>query len=84
MKIPSLILKQLYTFGSLENFDRHLRFGLKNRLSDVTLTALEGVTVDEAEIDRERLTLHLDDGHSLSAGEVSPESPLDFPLRKMV
>ncbi len=46
MKIPSLILKQLYTMGSLENVLGGVRFGLKNRLSDTTVTAVSGVAID--------------------------------------
>ena len=40
MKIPSLLLRQLYTFGSLENTKEGFAFSLRNRLSDVTLTRL--------------------------------------------
>jgi len=36
VKIPSLILKQLYTHGSLESDSTGVSFGLKNRLSDAT------------------------------------------------
>ena len=46
MKIPSLILKQLYTFGSLENVaGGGVQFGLKNRLSDASLTRLKHVKI---------------------------------------
>ena len=56
-KIPALILKQLYTFGSLENTADGVRFGLKNRLSDATLVpASEAVRIDGREIPLERVT----------------------------
>ena len=46
MKIPSLILKQLYTFGSLENEGDGVRFSLKNRLSDSVLTKVYEIRID--------------------------------------
>ncbi len=41
--IPSLLLKQLYTFDSLKNTPQGVKFSLKNRLTDVTVTALHHV-----------------------------------------
>ena len=43
MFVPSLLLKQLYTFGSLKNSADGLQFSMKNRLSDATLTGLRGI-----------------------------------------
>ena len=43
--IPSMILKQLYTFGSLKNLPDGVKFSLKNRLSDATR---DGVTARQA------------------------------------
>jgi len=40
MIVPSLLLKQLYTFGSLSNTPDGVKFSLKNRLQDATLTEL--------------------------------------------
>ena len=40
MKIPQLLLRQLYTFGSLTNEAGGFRLSLKNRLSDVTITRI--------------------------------------------
>jgi hydroxymethylglutaryl-CoA reductase (NADPH) len=41
--IPSMILKQLYTFGSLKNTPDGVKFSLKNRLSDATISSLQQV-----------------------------------------
>ena len=46
MKIPSLVLKQLYTYGSLENTPDGVVFGLKNRLSDAVVTGINEIAVD--------------------------------------
>ena len=84
MKIPSLVLRQLYTNGSLAPTDDGLAFSLKNRLTDANLTGLQSVTVDGQEVGADRLTLALDDGTTLPAAEVSASSPLAFPLRRVV
>ena len=84
MKIPSLVLRQLYTNGSLTPTDDGVAFSLKNRLTDAKLTGLQSVTIDGTEVGAERLTLSLDDGTTLKATEVSSSRPLAFPLRQVV
>ena len=84
MKIPSLVLRQLYTNGSLTPTGDGVAFSLKNRLTDAKLTGLQSVTVDGREVAADRLTLSLDDGSTLRAADVSSSSPLDFPLRRVV
>lgn len=84
MKIPSLVLRQLYTFGSLAREDGGVRFSLKNRLTDVSLTGLREVRIDGRAVPTERLRLEMPEGPSLAAAEVSPERPVVFPLRQVV
>ena len=48
--IPSMLLKQLYTFGSLKNSARGVEFQLKNRLSDATVTGVQAVAFDGVEV----------------------------------
>ena len=84
MKIPSLVLRQLYTNGSLTPTPQGISFSLKNRLTDAKLTGLTSVTIDGHEVPADDLTLSLDDGTTLRATDVSSSSPLDFPLRKVV
>ena len=62
MKIPGLILKQMYTLGSLQNVDEGVRFSLKNRLADATLTRLRQIKINGRAVPIEGLTLHLADG----------------------
>ena len=52
--IPSMLLKQLYTFGSLKNTPDGVEFSLKNRLSDTTVTGLQQVKIDDVEVPRRR------------------------------
>ncbi|MCD4751254.1 MAG: hydroxymethylglutaryl-CoA reductase [Thermoanaerobaculales bacterium] len=84
MKIPSLVLKQLYTFGSLENTPEGLKFSLKNRLSDAILTKMMSVTIDDQEVPLEKIELHFGGGDVLTPAEISGDSPLPFALSKTI
>jgi hydroxymethylglutaryl-CoA reductase (NADPH) len=84
MKIPSLVLRQLYTFGSLAREQDGVRFSLKNRLSDVTLLRLTEVRIDGEAIPADRLSVELADGTTLAAEELTPDRPVDLPLRAVV
>jgi len=81
LRIPSLVLKQLYTFGSLQNNDHQVRFSVKNRLSDASLIGLQSVQIDGRVIPRPAIQLILDDGTRLDPDQLS-QVPMDFPLRK--
>jgi len=81
--IPSLLLKQLYTFGSLENTDTGVRFSIKNRLSDATVVGVQRVTIDSKQIPLGAITLILGEGEALTPLALA-EQPLDFPLRQIV
>jgi hydroxymethylglutaryl-CoA reductase (NADPH) len=83
-KIPSLILKQLYTFGSLENTEGGVRFGLKNRLSDATLTRIRQVKIDDREVPLAKVTLELGEGASTRAADLTADSAVSFPLKRTV
>ncbi len=83
MKIPSLILKQMYTLGSLENVEDGVRFSLKNRLSNATLTKINEIRIDDRAVSLDRLTLEVG-GDPIAASQISPTSALAFPLAKVV
>ena len=83
MKIPQLILKQLYTFGSLENHPEGAGFALKNRLSDASLVRLVGVAIDDREAGADEVTLDFD-GQRLRGSEITPENVVPFPLARIV
>ncbi len=81
MKIPSLLLRRLYTSGSLENEEDGFRFGVENRLRDATLTGIRGVRVDGADVPLANLLIELE-GRVLRPDEVTPEHPAPFPLQQ--
>ncbi|MEM1043627.1 MAG: hydroxymethylglutaryl-CoA reductase [Bacteroidota bacterium] len=82
MEIPSLVLRQLYTFGSLQNHNGGVRFSIKNRLTDVELTGLKEIAIGDEHIPAENITLTLDDGRTLRPSDISEDDPLAFPLRE--
>jgi hydroxymethylglutaryl-CoA reductase (NADPH) len=83
MKIPGLILKQMYTLGSLENTASGVRFSLKNRLSNATVTRLSELRIDGREVPLGRLTLSLG-GESVPGTDISPGRVIPFPLARVV
>ncbi len=82
MKIPSLVLKQLYTFGSLENRDGAVVFQLKNRLSDAELVKVRRIRIDGDDVDLDRVTLKGKREHAVNS--IGEDSPLEFPLGTIV
>ena len=84
MFVPSMLLKQLYTFGSLENTDQGVQFAIKNRLADATFTELLDVKIDGTSVGAERIRLHMGDGDTYAPADVSADQPIDFPLRRTV
>ncbi len=79
--IPSMLLKQLYTFGSLKNGDGTVKFSVKNRLSDATIISIDLLSLSGKEVPLELVTLDLGDGTIITPADLSA-TPLDFPLRK--
>ncbi len=82
MQIPSLILKQLYTRGSLKNTGEGVQFSIKNRLSDAKLIGVHQVAIDGKEVPLHSVRINLGEGVVLAPDKISEESPVDFPLRK--
>ncbi|GEJ56005.1 hydroxymethylglutaryl-CoA reductase [Anaeromyxobacter diazotrophicus] len=83
MFIPQMLLRQLYTAGSLRNAADGLHFELANRLKDVRITRVLGAKVGEVALGPDDLQLELGDGRWRPATEVTPRTPEDFPLRRV-
>src|SRR3989304_10529136 len=84
MIVPSLLLKKLYTTGSLKNTERGVQFSIKNRLSDAELVAVRSIAIDGTPVPPRSLSLDLGDGRVLSPDHISADRPLAFPLRTVV
>jgi hydroxymethylglutaryl-CoA reductase (NADPH) len=80
MFVPSLLLKQLYTFGSLKNSPDGVQFSIKNRLSDATVTGLRGIRIDGREIPLHDVEVRVADA-VIHTHQITPAQPLDFPLK---
>ena len=76
MTIPQQLLRQLYTFGSLQNDEAGVRFELKNRLVDAELVALVALRVNGKEVPEEAVSLDLGEGARPLADALA--SPLAF------
>lgn len=81
MFVPNLLLKQLYTFGSLRNTEGGVRFSMKNRLADAQLTGLSGLRIDGTEIPLHDVEVHVDDD-VVQSHQISQSAPVAFPLRQ--
>ncbi len=84
MEIPSLLLKNLYTNGSLKNTEHGVAFSLKNRLTDAKLQRILGVKINGNAIDLANISFEAGDEKIHSQTLITPETPLEFPLKKTV
>lgn len=84
MKVPAPILRQLYDFGSLQFSGESVRFSLKNRLSDATVTKLSRVKIGDADLPLDCVSITLPNGQVRKATEVSPSNSLPFPVQQRI
>jgi len=83
MLIPQLILRQLYTNGSLKNNDEGIQFSLKNRLADAKLLSVQEINIDDKKINLIHAKVYLDSGKEILINQIDG-NPIDFPLRKIL
>jgi hydroxymethylglutaryl-CoA reductase (NADPH) len=76
-----MLLRQLYTFGSLKNTARGVEFAIKNRLSDAEVTELQRIAIDGQVVPQSAIALDLGDGTQLTPDQLAGR-PIAFPLRK--
>ncbi len=50
LPIPSMLLRQLYTYNSLKNTENGVMFSIKNRLTDVQFSELKSIKINGEEI----------------------------------
>lgn len=83
MFVPSLVLKQLYTFGSLKNVEEGVAFEIKNRLSDAKIQRVTSLAIGGQTIDLDDIVLDLGDSR-ITPNDISDDNPLDFSLKQKV
>jgi len=82
--IPTLLLKKLYTLGSLKNTAGGVQFAIKNRLSDAEIVGVSGIAIDGAPVALEKVVFRLAEGPDMSVSQVDAAHPVAFPLRAAV
>lgn len=83
MLVPQLILRQLYTNGSLKNLDKGIQFSLKNRLTDAKILSVQEIRIDGQKVELENGKMVFENGSEILINEID-NNPVDFPLRKIV
>jgi alpha-galactosidase len=78
-RIPAFLLRGLYVGGSLCNSPEGCQFALRNRIGSGTVTRFHGLEVDGIQLPPAALVVHLPDGMSIPAGEITPQSPVSLP-----
>jgi hydroxymethylglutaryl-CoA reductase (NADPH) len=79
-----MILRRLYTNGSLRNVGNGVAFEVKNRLSDATLTRIAEVKINEHTIPLDELMVDIGNGEEISASQLGNGDPMNFPLRMRI
>ncbi len=83
MLVPQLILRQLYTNGSLRNIDTGIQFSLKNRLADAQILNVKEITINDHHVDLKDVTISIENGGEVKISELA-KKPIDFPLRRIL
>ncbi|NMP30762.1 hydroxymethylglutaryl-CoA reductase [Thalassotalea sp. M1531] len=83
MFVPSMLLKQLYTRGSLSNTDSGLSFLLKNRLKDAKIKELISIKINGQEFHPDNISLKIAGSDTIAASTLNNDGHLDFPLRSV-
>ena len=78
--IPNVLLKKLYTTGSLRNANGGVQFVLKNRLKDAELVAIRGIAINGNPLELGDVRLEVAGGPALTPGQLGDAHPLPFPL----
>ncbi|MCA9735858.1 hydroxymethylglutaryl-CoA reductase [candidate division KSB1 bacterium] len=84
MKVPSLLLKRLYTFGSLQNDSGGVRFSIKNRLSDAEFTGVTSLRINDMDIPEGAVKIDINNGEKFDLIDISEKKPISFPLRTIL
>ncbi len=82
--IPKLLLKQLYSRGSLQNTASGVRFSIKNRLKDNRLVGIDGVKVAGQFFGPNEIVLDLGNNQTVKASQIDKIHFVDFPLRRSI
>jgi hydroxymethylglutaryl-CoA reductase (NADPH) len=80
MFIPELMLKQLYTIGSLRSSPEGFQFRLKNRLKDAVLRQVKSLSFNNQVIDLEKVFLRTADKSKISLKQLKQSEGISLSL----
>ena len=84
MFIPSILLRQLYTHGSLTQTEDGLQFMLKNRLKDAVLKQVDSISINGEVIAPENVTLQVGPEQIMSMTELNESGEVPFELKQAI
>jgi len=84
MFVPSFLLKQLYTRGSLRCVADGIEFSIKNRLKDAFIRQIIYVRVNGDRIPLDKVTVKIGSKKAMLGTELNTMDGVDFPLRKII
>lgn len=84
MFVPSILLKQLYTHGSLTKTDNGVSFALKNRLKDATLKELKWISFDGEKVPSHKISIQSSNDSDISFKALNDAGDMPFSLRQVI
>ena len=84
MFVPSFLLKQLYTRGSLRFVSDGIEFSIKNRLKDAFIRQIIYVRVNGDRIPLEKVSVKIGSKKAMTGSELNTMDGVNFPLRKII
>lgn len=80
MFVPQLMIKQLYTIGSLEKTGDGIVFKLKNRLKEGSLRRVISISINNNEIDQDKISLSSAEVDKVTPAELESSDGIKIPL----
>jgi hydroxymethylglutaryl-CoA reductase (NADPH) len=80
MFVPELMIKQLYTIGSLQRKPDGFEFKLKNRLKESCLCKVISISINNQEISKDNISLCTDEAVSITPNQLEQSEGLNISL----
>jgi hydroxymethylglutaryl-CoA reductase (NADPH) len=77
--ISPLIMKKIYSIGSLMNVEDGVSFSIKNPMKDGVITGISNICINGLEISLDEVLMGFN-GTRLKASEINTDKPLPFPM----
>ena len=80
MFVPTSMLKQLYTLGSLKETQNGLCFSLKNRIKSAHFNQVIHLSINDQRVDNNKILVALNSEQKISLDTLEQNQGVDFPL----